>query len=132
MARPISATVSTTSIANGHHRRSTNERICCAQAMGDNQLRVLPEWLMTSPTPRTSAAAASTPIAAPVAVRAWRHSCTVTAATAPNTIAAPVMPRHIPAQSIRSNPVAASASVIVIARIALTAPTSTSAANVLA
>ncbi len=67
--------------------------------MGENQLSALPELLMTSPMPRTSAASANDAIAAPVAVRACRHSCAVTAATAPNTMATPVMPRHIAAVS---------------------------------
>jgi hypothetical protein len=123
-------TVSATNNANGHQRTSTNDRICCAHAIGENQLSALPEWLRMSPTPRTTTAAANTPIAAPVAVRACRHNCTVTPATAPNTIAAPVIPRHIAAQSIRSKPVAANARVMVTAKIALTAPTNTSAANV--
>ena len=83
---------------------------------------------MTSPMPRTSAASASTAIAAPVAVRACRHSCAVTAATAPNTMATPVMPRHIAAVSTSPNPVDAMASVIVTARTAFTPPTRISAA----
>ena len=60
---------------------------------------------MTSPIPRTSTASASTPIAAPVAVRAWRQSWAVTAATAPNTIDTPVTPRHIAAVSTSPKPV---------------------------
>ena len=75
---------------------------------------------MTSPTPRTSAASASAPIAAPVAVRACRHSCAVTAATAPNTIDTPVTPRHIAAVSTTPKPVAAIATVMVTASTALT------------
>ena len=68
-ANTISPTASTTSNANGHQRRSTNGRICWAQAMGENQDSALPELSMTSPIPRTSAASASAPIAAPVAAR---------------------------------------------------------------
>ena len=85
---------------------------------------------MTSPTPRTSAASASTPIAAPVAARACRQSWAVTAATAPNTIDTPVTPRHIAAVSTTPKPVEAIASVMVTASIALTPPTRISAAPV--
>ncbi len=129
-ANPISATASTTNRANGHHRRSTNGRICWAHATGENQDSALPELLMTSPIPRTSTASASTPIAAPVAVRACRQSCAVTAATAPNTIDAPVTPRHIAAVSTTPKPVAAIAAVMVTASTALTPPTRIKAAYV--
>ena len=88
--------------------------------MGENQDSALPELSMTSPTPRTRAASASAPIAAPVAARAARHSCAVTAATAPNTIDTPVTPRHIAAVSTTPKPVAAIATVMVTASIALT------------
>ena len=98
--------------------------------MGENQLRALPELLMTSPMPRTSTATASAAIAAPVAVRACRHSCAVTAATAPNTMATPVMPRHIAAVSTTRKPVEAIASVMVTASTAFTPPTRISAAYV--
>ena len=98
--------------------------------MGENQVSALPELLMTSPMPRTSAASAKYAIAAPVAVRACRHSCAVTAATAPNTMATPVTPRHIAAVSTIPKPVEAIASVMVIASTAFTPPTRISAANV--
>ena len=130
VANAMRPTASTTSKANGHHRRSTNGRICWAQAMGENQDTALPELLMTSPIPRTSAASASMPIAAPVAVRACRQSWAVTAATAPNTIDTPVTPRHIAAVSTTAKPVAAIASVIATARTALTPPTRINAAYV--
>ncbi|WP_200820294.1 hypothetical protein, partial [Mycolicibacterium houstonense] len=58
-ASAINATARMASNANGHQRRSTNGRICWAQAMGENQLSALPELSMTSPAPRTSAATAS-------------------------------------------------------------------------
>ena len=90
--------------------------------MGENQLRADPEWSMTSPMPRTSAASASAAIAAPVAVRACRHNWAVTAATAPNTMATPVTPRHIAAVSAIRKPVDTIASVIVTARTAFTPP----------
>ena len=98
--------------------------------MGENQDTALPELLMTSPIPRTSTASASTPMAAPVAVRAWRQSWAVTAATAPKTIDTPVTPRHIAAVSTTPKPVDAIATVMVTASIALTPPTTTSAAAV--
>ena len=85
---------------------------------------------MTSPIPRISAASANDAIAAPVAVRAWRHSWAVTAATAPNTMATPVMPRHIAAVSTSAKPVADIASVIATARTPFTPPTRISAAYV--
>ena len=129
-ASAISPTASTTNRANGHHRRSTNARICWAQAMGENQDSALPELFMTSPIPRTRVAIASVPIAAPVAVRACRHSWAVTAATAPNTIDTPVTPRHIAAVSTTPKPVAAIAAVMVTASMALTPPTRISAAYV--
>ena len=34
---------STPNSPSGHHRSATNGRICWAQAMGENQLSVLPE-----------------------------------------------------------------------------------------
>src|SRR6185369_14809947 len=106
-ANTVNASASAASSASGHHLRSTNARICWAHAMGENQLSALPELLMTSPMPRTSAASARAAMAAPVAVRAWRQSCAVTAATAPNTVAVPVMPAHMAAVSTTANPVAA-------------------------
>ena len=96
--------------------------------MGENQDSALPELSMTSPIPRTSAASASAPIAAPVAVRACRQSWAVTAATAPKTMDTPVIPRHIAAVSTTPKPVDAIATVMVTASIALTPPTRISAA----
>ena len=98
--------------------------------MGENQLSALPEWSMTSPTPRISAASASSAIAAPLAVRATRHSWAVTAATAPNTVATAVTPIHIAAVSATAKPLAAIAAVIVTAITAFTAPTTSRAAVV--
>lgn len=129
-ATAISATARITNKPNGHQRRSTKGRICCAQAIGENQLKTLPELSMTSPAPRTSAATASTAIAAPDAVRACRHSCAVTAATAPNTMATPVMPRHMAAVSAMPKPVEAIARVMVTASTALRPPTRMRAAVV--
>lgn len=85
---------------------------------------------MTSPIPRTSAASASTAIAAPVAARACRHSCAVTAATPANSIDTAVTPRHIARVSRSRKPDADMATVIVTVSTALTAPTRISAAVV--
>ncbi|SHS73268.1 Uncharacterised protein [Mycobacteroides abscessus subsp. abscessus] len=124
----ISASVVPSSNRKGHQRRSTKGRICWAHANGENQLSALPLLSMMSPRPRTTTAAAKAAMAAPLAARAVRHSCAVTAPTPAKTMEAPVIPRLMPRLLVKSKPAADNAAVMATARKAFIRATTIRAA----
>ncbi len=92
--------MATTLSAIGHQRRSTNARVCWAQAIGENQDSVVPPGISRRfPATWIANARPNTARDSPVAPRPCSDSWLSTSAIAPNTIELSATPTVMPSES---------------------------------